>query len=77
MPNTAVLQLATPSLLSTSPDMAANGMMGPPLYGVLWPDWIKWAGIPGSLFSLLPHEQDEASQGLVTKHSVTVITVGM
>ena len=30
---------------------------GPPLYGVLFPDWIKWAGILENVFSLLLHEQ--------------------
>ena len=43
---------------------------GPPLYGVLCPDWIKLAGIPGkSIFSLL-HEGEK-------RHATTVITVGI
>ena len=29
---------------------------GPPLYGVLCPDWMKCAGIPEQLFSLSLHE---------------------
>ena len=37
------------------------------LYGVLFPDWIKWAGIPGNVFSILLHEQGEERHGLLTK----------
>lgn len=41
--------------------------MGPPLYRVLYPDWLEWAGIPGNVFSLL----------LTNAHNVTVIPVGI
>ena len=32
---------------------------GPPLGGFLCPDWIKCAGIPESVFSLLLYEQED------------------
>ena len=39
---------------------------GPPLYVVLCPDWIKWAGMPEKLFSLLLLEQGKERHGLLT-----------
>ena len=42
---------------------------GPPLCGVLCPDWIIWAGIPEHLFSLLLHESGEERHELLTIHS--------
>ena len=47
---------------------------GPPVYVVLCPDWIKWAGIPENVFSLLLHE--EQRHAWLNKHSSTVITDG-
>lgn len=43
---------------------------GPPLYGVLCPDWMNEAGIPKHVF-LLSRKKD----GLLTKHSINGITV--
>ena len=42
---------------------------GPPLYGVLCLDWIKWEGIPENAFSHLLHEQEDERNVLLTKHS--------
>ena len=47
----------------------------PPRYGGLCPDWIEWAGILENVFSL--SLQAEERYGLLTKHSVTVITAGI
>lgn len=49
----------------------------PPLHEVFYPDWIKWAGVPENVFSLLLHVQGEEGHGLPTKHFITVITVGI
>ena len=38
----------------------------PPLYRVLSPDWIKWAGIPENVFSLSMHELGEAGETWLT-----------
>lgn len=38
---------------------AVHESTGPPLYKVLCPDWITWAGMPEQLFSLLLYEQEE------------------
>ena len=38
------------------PALSAQEITGLPLYGVLCPDWIKLAGIPQHVFSLLLHE---------------------
>ena len=49
---------------------------GPPLYGALCPDWIKWAGTPELLFffffSLLLH----VWWWVTDQQSITVITDG-
>ena len=80
------LQLAIPSVLSTSPDESGvvitssqhiNKQTGPPLYVPLCPDWIKWAGIADHLFFLLLHEYREERHRFLTKHSITVNTVGI
>ena len=49
--------LVLANFLSITRHTAANRMIkdkqtGPPLYGILCPDWIKWAGMPKHL-----HEQ--------------------
>ena len=45
------------------------------LYGVLCPDWIKWAIITEDVFPLT-YEQGEERYGILTKHTVTGITAG-
>ena len=37
---------------------------GPPVMAVLCPDWIKWAGIPENVSSLLLHEWGEERHGI-------------
>ena len=39
------------------------------------PDWKKWRGLPENVFPLILQEQEEERHGLLTKHSMTVITV--
>lgn len=43
-----------------------------PLYGVLCPDYIKWAGIPEKVFPPLLDEQVEEGHGLLTKNTIVV-----
>ena len=50
--------------------------IGLPCHGVLCPDWIKWAGIPETLFSLVLHERADGKHWSLSKHSTTVNTVG-
>lgn len=77
----SILQLAISSILSLSSharaavicQTAANLRIlfseNTASYGILRPNWIKWAGISEKIFSLLLHEQGEERKGLLTKHS--------
>ena len=72
-----VVSLPNPSLFFKSPNehkvvitrQTGGTCSGPPLYGVLPPDWIKWAGIPEHFFPLLLLEQGEKTHELLTKNS--------
>ena len=52
---------------------AIHERTGAPLYRVLCPDWIEWAGILENVFSLLLHEQEEERHGLLTNDQVWLL----